>query len=274
MNWDVMMTIAWKDLWLALKQPMVLWPLILLPVILLVGMPAFMAGTFMSIPPEEFTQDADMDAFFNNMPESMLADLRVIESPREQMVYLFLVYIFAPMFLVLPLMVSSVIGSDSFAGEKERKTMEALLYTPTTDVELFGGKLLAAWIPAVVVAVVGAGLYWAAINVVTTVMGGFQMWPNAMWGVMVFWLAPAAALLGIAGTVLVSSRVSTTQESYQASGMLVLPVVGFMIAQVSGLLYLNAVIVLMLGLVVWVIAGVLLFIGIGTFQRSELIAKL
>jgi ABC-type Na+ efflux pump permease subunit len=41
-------------------------------------------------------------------------------------------------------MVSSVLAADSFAGEKERKTLEALLYTPTTDRELFTAKLLEA----------------------------------------------------------------------------------------------------------------------------------
>ncbi len=30
---------------------------------------------------------------------------------------------------------------------KERKTLEALLHTPTTDTELFLGKLMASWIP-------------------------------------------------------------------------------------------------------------------------------
>jgi ABC-type Na+ efflux pump permease subunit len=76
----------------------------------------------------------------------------------------FLVYIMAPLFLIIPLMVSSVIAADSFAGEKERKTMEALLYTPTTDRELFVAKLLSGWLAALAVALVGFVLYVIMAN--------------------------------------------------------------------------------------------------------------
>ena len=41
-----------------------------------------------------------------------------------------LVYLFAPMYLIVPMMVSAVIAADSFVGERERKTLEALLHTP------------------------------------------------------------------------------------------------------------------------------------------------
>ena len=70
----------------------------------------------------------------------------------------------APMFLIIPLMVSSVIAADSFAGEKERKTMEALLYSPTTDQELFAAKLLSGWLAAIAVALVGFMLYVVTAN--------------------------------------------------------------------------------------------------------------
>ena len=70
----------------------------------------------------------------------------------KALIVLILVYFFAPFYLILPLMVASVIAADSFAGEKERKTLEALLYTPTTDGELFLAKMLSAWTPAVAVA--------------------------------------------------------------------------------------------------------------------------
>ena len=56
-------------------------------------------------------------------------------------------------------MASSVIASDSFAGEKERKTIEALLATPLSDSELFVGKVLVAFIPAVLVTFASFAVY-------------------------------------------------------------------------------------------------------------------
>ena len=45
----------------------------------------------------------------------------------QVMIYIMALYFFAPFFLIIPQMASSVIVSDSFAGEKERKTIEAPL---------------------------------------------------------------------------------------------------------------------------------------------------
>ena len=39
-------------------------------------------------------------------------------------------YLLAPLFLIVPLMVSAVLAADAFAGEKERRTLEALLHLP------------------------------------------------------------------------------------------------------------------------------------------------
>ena len=47
------------------------------------------------------------------------------------------------------LILSTIVGAESFVGEKERRTTEALIYTPTTDGELFVGKMLASAAPAV-----------------------------------------------------------------------------------------------------------------------------
>jgi ABC-2 type transport system permease protein len=97
----------------------------------------------------------------------------------------FLVYMLAPLFLIIPLMVSSVIAADSFAGEKERKTMEALLYTPTTDRELFVAKLLSGWLAALAVALAGFVLYVAMANAAAWSQMYRIFFPNAISAVAV-----------------------------------------------------------------------------------------
>ena len=44
-------------------------------------------------------------------------------------------YLLAPLFLIVPLMVSAVLAADAFAGEKERRTMESLLHLPVRNVD-------------------------------------------------------------------------------------------------------------------------------------------
>ena len=50
-------------------------------------------------------------------------------SPEQLPIVLILGYLIAPLFLILPLVISCVIAAEAFVGEKERKTLEALLYT-------------------------------------------------------------------------------------------------------------------------------------------------
>ena len=64
-------------------------------------------------------------------------------------------YLLAPLFLIVPLMVSAVLAADAFAGEKERRTLEALLHLPISDRDLFLAKLLGAFLPAMAVSWIG-----------------------------------------------------------------------------------------------------------------------
>jgi ABC-2 type transport system permease protein len=72
----------------------------------------------------------------------------------------------------------------------------------------------------------------------------------------------------------VSSRVKTFHEAYQIGGIVVLPVVLLILGQASGVVYLSVPIVFALGMIFWLIDLLLLWIGIRSFRRAELIAKL
>ncbi len=61
-------------------------------------------------------------------------------------------------------MLSCIIAAEAFVGEKERKTLEALLYTPATDGELFLGKALAALIPGIVYTWVNFAIFAVVTN--------------------------------------------------------------------------------------------------------------
>jgi ABC-type Na+ efflux pump permease subunit len=178
------------------------------------------------------------------------------------------------MFLMMPLMFSSVVGSDSFVGERERKTMEALLYTPTTDMELFLGKVLAAVIPAITLSWLTYLVYIVVVNVASHGMFGRIWFPLPAWWPMMFWLTPAFAVLGISATVLISSRVKTFMEAYQLSGSLVVIVLGLVIGQLSGVLYLGVGAVLLIGTLIWIVDAILIYISVRTFKRSMLVTKL
>ena len=273
MNKRAIFAVMRKDLKVVTQSKGVMIPLIIVPVIMLVLLPGLVA--FVPLLDAQFgaAEMEDMQAFLTNMPPSLQAAIAGF-NPSQQLIYIMLVYFFAPLYLIVPMMVASVIAADSFAGEKERKTLEALLYTPTTDFELVAAKLLAAWIPATAVAWIGFLLYGIVANLAGWGVMGQIFFPNAMWVVLALWVAPAVAGLGLSATVLVSVRASSFQDAYQLGALVVLPVVVLMISQATGVLYLSLGFVFLLGLGCWIIDAALLWLSVGLFQRSEIIARL
>ncbi len=273
MNVRAVRAIIRKDLKVIVQSRAVLVPLIVVPAVFFVVLPGLLAALAPSMLNMPGASPASIKDFIAMIPAELLTELVGYDDIQKIIVFT-LVYLLAPLFLVVPLMVASVIAADSFAGEKERKTLEALLYTPATDQELLLGKMLAAWLPTMGVALGGFVLYGIVVNLAAWPIMGRIFFPNMMWVVLVLWVAPAAAGLGLGTMVLVSSRVKGFQEAYQLGGTVVIPMLLLLFGQVAGVLYFSIGLVLVLGLVLWVVDAALFWFSIRTFKRDELIVRL
>jgi ABC-2 type transport system permease protein len=270
-NTRAMLAIVRKDLKVAVQNKGVVIPIIILPLILFVIFPWIMAYV-PSWANAAGTSLSNMDELLARMPSGLLNELSGY-TPDQQLTVFSLVYMLAPMFLILPLMVSSVLAADSFAGEKERKTLEALLYTPTTDRELFTAKLLGAWVTAVTVALMSFIVYAVMVNAAGWHSIGHIFFPNWMWIALAFWVTPAVAGLGIIVMVFVSVRAQGFQDANQTGGLVVLPILLLMVGQISGVMYFSFGVVLLVGLVIWLIDVILLWFASKSFRRGELMTK-
>lgn len=248
-----------------LAAPVVI--LVVLPVLLVTGGALLTANTPIpdsALAPASFRQLAD-PAF-----QSQLTGMR-----GEGVWAVFVLEFFlAPLYLLIPLVVATVIAADSFAGERERRTLEALLHTPTTDEELFVAKVLAAWIPAVAVGLGSFVLYTVVANAVAWPYVGEVFFPNLTWLVLALWVTPAVAGLGLGLIVLVSSRVDSLQAAHQIGSLVVLPILLLLIAQISGALLLDTVVAVAMGAVVWLANLVLMTAGSRTFHRNRLAERI
>jgi ABC-type Na+ efflux pump permease subunit len=274
MNWRSIWAIARKDLREVLQNKMVWGPALIVPLIFAVVMPIVMTVVPQIVPVEDVQRElGDIDTLLKNMP----ASLKVIFEGKslEQMFVIYMAgFMLAPLFQVMPLMFSTVVGSDSFVGERERKTMEALLYAPTSDLELFLGKVLAAVMPAIGLSWITYLIYIIVVNVASYPLFGRIWFPLSTWWPLMLWLTPALAVLGISATVLISSRVKTFMEAYQLSASLVVLVLALVIGQVSGVLFLGVGTVLVIGTLIWLVDILLITLSVKNFKRSALIAKL
>lgn len=276
MKWRTIRTVAAKDLaevrlnraaWIpALVLPSLF--VLFLPLAIIV-LPSRLGGATEDL----LASDRSLRLLLENMPPAAAAEFSGLDS-LQTWVVLMAGYLLAPLFLVMPLMFSSIVGADSFAGEKERKTLEGLLYTPASDQELLLGKLLAAVLPAVALTWLSFLAHALVVNATSWPIIGRLWFPPPAWWPLMLWVAPAVATLGMAATVLISTRVSTFMEAYQLSGSLVVLVVALVAGQFSGLLFLSVDVTLLVGLVVWVVDAALLWFSVRVFRRGELIARL
>lgn len=275
MNGRILRAIAVKDL-KEVKQNRAAWiPALVVPLIFLVVLPLviiLIPSLVEASMVDLFSESGPAAAMMENVP-ALAAEL---DGLTEQQVWVVLMtgYLLAPMILMMPLMFSTIVGAESFVGEKERKTIEALIHTPASDGELFLGKTLASVVPAVLLAWLSFLVYGVVVNAAGWPVMGRIWFPPAAWWPLMLWVTPAIATLGMAVIVLISARVRTFMEAYQMSASLVVLVLALVVGQATGILYLSVGTALAIGLALWAIDAALIWFGIRNFRREALLSGL
>lgn len=264
--WPVVWALVGRDLRAVRRSKAVVLPMLLVPTLLLVVLP-FVVGMTARGASDNTGAIGMLDA----LPRQLADPIRALP-PDEQLLTLVLGYLLAPLFLIVPMMVSAVIAADAFAGEKERRTMETLLHLPIPDRDLFIAKLLTGFIPAVAVSWLGFAVYLVVANVVAWPVIDGPIVPNRLWLVMIFWVAPAVAAVGLGIMVRVSARTRTTQEANQLGGAVILPLIFLAVGQSTGLLLVSMPVALGIGGALWLVATLLVGRGAARFTRDRIAA--
>lgn len=126
-----------------------------------------------------------------------------------------------PFFGVLyPLLFAAMISFDTFIGERTKRTIEPLLAAPISERDLFVGKVLASFIPAISISYAILG---ALISVLFARIGyeAFQVF-SIQSIIELFWLAPVLALTGTCAVTIVSARVNDPRSAMGIGNLLVI----------------------------------------------------
>jgi ABC-type Na+ efflux pump permease subunit len=253
-----------KDLTAVRRSKAIMVPMTLVPIVLLVGLPIGLGLFARSAPTETVT-----NALSSPMVKELVKPILSLPA-REQIVVLVLGYILSPLLLVIPLMVSAALAADAFAGEKERRTLESLMYLPISDRDLFLAKVLSAFLPALSITWLGAIVYAIVSNIVAWPVMHRVFVPFTQWLAVIVWVAPAVALLALGLLVIVSGRSKTTQEANQLGVVVILPLIFLAAGQASALLLAPVPVVLAFGAVIWALALTLVVVNGRRFTRDRL----
>lgn len=258
----VQKAIIYKDIKEITSSKQTLVPMIVVPLVIMVIFPiALMIAARFG------------EGNINGMDEMVknFKDMLTYENESQLIIELAVNYMFPNLFLLIPIMASSIIAASSFVGEKERKTMESLLYTPMSIKQLFTAKVLGTAIPAYIISLV----CFVAFGIIVNIGGLFYferlIFPNFKWIILVLWVTPAVTILAIAIMVIISARAETFQDAQQMSGFIVVPIVLLFVGQVTGLIMLNTLIFLAAGAVLYAADYILIKTAAGKFVTEKLL---
>ena len=179
-------------------------------------------------------------------------------------------------FLVL-LVLTPVAGSMSVAaysviGEKQARTLEPLLATPLTTFELLAAKVLGALVPALAltlacfVAYLGGMALFARPGVFRVILTPAPL-------AVIFVLGPLAALAALQLAVCVSSRVNDARSAQQIGVLVVLPIAGMLVFQLTGSFRLTLPIIALIATTLAAINAGLMLLGIALFDRESILTR-
>jgi ABC-2 type transport system permease protein len=252
MNRHVVKALVEKDLKSTFSSKKVWVPMVLVSLLLCTLMPVVLTviGTQTELLSKE-SEDLNkmVDSFIKGFPEHEIKDtVLALPTMNLQFLYLFLSFMIAPFFLLVSIINSMVTASNSFAGEKERKTLESLLFAPISIKDLFLGKVLASFIPTMAITYVVFIIDIIVLNLLTYSAFNELVLLSPTWLVLMLWVVPILVLFNILINILISAKVKTYQEAQQFAGLLILPVIGLLVGQLSGLFFINPLILFLLGI--------------------------
>ena len=194
------------------------------------------------------------------------------EMPPADQAAIVVVRHFVLIFLVLPVIGALGSSTSSIVGEKQSRSMEPVLATPVTTLELLVGKSLAT----VSLAVSGTWFGFLLYSVLVLWVSGPAILRTALDAtslMMVFLLTPLISLLGLGTGVVISSRVSDSRSAQQIGGLLVLPIVMLIVGQMAGLFVLGPGATVVAGVILLLLDLLVMVLGVRVFDREKIIAQ-
>ncbi len=174
-------------------------------------------------------------------------------------------------FLLLPAIIPLAIAVYSIVGEKEQTTLEPLLATPISDLELFLGKALASVIPALIVNWISFGIFLAVIRLL---VGSVPLQTlTAPWLASIFGLSPLLALFSVGITMIVSSRASDARAAYQFSSFAILPAIIPLMVYSSSKALVDMRLIFLEGGVLIVACVVVMYFAVKLFRREQILTR-
>ena len=184
----------------------------------------------------------------------------------------FLYQQFLLLFLLAPIVGAGSLAAYSVVGEKQGRTLEPLLTTPMTTVEILLAKVIAAFLPALAIEAIGVSLYFLMM-VTFAAPGVVEAVVNGRTALLLFVIGPLGALLTLQATIAVSSRANDPRSAQQIAVLLVIPLVGVLIGQIAGAFVITTAMLAGIAALLAVGWGILVALSVAIFDREAILTR-
>ena len=251
-----------KDMRSVTSNKQVFAVLLIVPIVLTIALPSIFVFVI------SFAPDAASD--FQKLLD-MLPAPNGEYSQQQQIFSLILNQIMPSFFLIIPIMASSVMAASSFVGEKEKHTLETLLYSPLSLGRLFQSKILAGFSVGMMISYSSFAAMLLVMELESFFLTGNLLLPAASWLAIMLLIAPAISLIAIAVTVRSSAKAQTIEEAQQRAVFLIFPILALLIGQFTGIILISAGLLWGVGIVLAALAILLVKMAAGNFTYEKLL---
>lgn len=185
----------------------------------------------------------------------------------------FLVSQFMMLFMLMPLAIPVTIAAYSIVGEKTTRTLEPVLATPVTTLELLAGKAVAAALPAIVATWGGFIIFAIGASFLAVGPGVIGRLVDPLWLIAIFLVGPLLSIASVSVAVMVSSRVNDPRVAEQLSMLVIIPLIGLFMAQIAGWIFIDASLILWIAIALIVIDAGLIAFATQLFRRETILTR-
>jgi uncharacterized membrane protein SpoIIM required for sporulation/ABC-type transport system involved in multi-copper enzyme maturation permease subunit len=171
----------------------------------------------------------------------------------------------------IPASFSLITALETFVGERERNSLEALLATPISDGTLYLGKLVSSLLPPLLSSFVAMSVFGISLRFGNPDL--FFRGLNLTYFVIVVLLIAAKALVMVAGAVIISTHTTSVRAANLLASFVLLPTAA--VVQLEALLMISRRwdVLWIVALLLCVMAITLVRTGMGAFNREEILSR-
>lgn len=244
-----MLAIARKDMREAMSDKQARATFFIVPAILVTVFPAIF---FCLIRFDALEQSNDIEIFLRMLPPQFQMD-----NLYNMAMYAVINYMVPSFFLMIPVMTSCVAAGATFVGEKERHTLETLLFSPLSIRRIFISKALGSFALGMLVSLESFVLFTVLVFLGGLWTGVSVMLDPVIWAVTLLGIMPALSLAAISLMIRISAKAKTFQQAQQSSIFLIMPILLLFYGQMGGLFVLSGWKLGLVGVIAWVAALVM-----------------